>query len=317
MNFKDMNILITGGAGFLGSHLADSFVSKGANVTLVDIPSADTRNINHLLEKVNFIKCDISSSDEINKLPEEVDIVFHMAAIANQIVCENNYELGFRVNVQGTFNMLNFALKRKVKKFIFPSAASLYGKYPKYVPIDENHPIDPTDSVYLTTKRFGEILCDMFYHKHALPVLYFRLFNSFGERQGGGYLFTTILSQAIKNGDVELWNDKPVRDFTYVKDIVDAFIKGAETKYCGGPINLGSFKESSIGDLAEKIHNALEKNGIKCKINFLNKEVIGPMRLLCDNTKAQRILNWTPKTPLQEGVDNTVRWYVENKDRLA
>lgn len=314
MDFKGTNVLITGGAGFLGSHLADAFLSLGASVAIADMPSIDARNIEHIRNKIEFIPCDIASSDELNKLPEDVDYIFHMAAIANQIVCENNSELGFRVNVQGTFNVLNYALKKGVKKFVFPSAASLYGKYPKYIPIDENHPIDPTDSVYLTTKWFGEILCDMFYQKHALPVLYFRLFNTFGERQGTGYLFTTLISQAITKGYVELWNDKPVRDFTYVKDIIDAFIRGAETKFCGGPINLGSGKEISIGELTQKIVSALEDCGITTEIKFLNKEVIGPMRLLCDNTKAQRLLNWSSKTSLEEGINNTVSWYVENKE---
>ncbi len=309
-------ILITGGAGFLGSHLADTLLSFGADVVVADLPSMSTKNISHIADEIKFIPCDISSLNDLNRLPEEVDYVFHMAAIANQIVCENNYELGFRTNVQGTFNMLNYALKKDVKKFIFPSAASLYGKYPKYVPIDENHPVDPTDSVYLTTKRFGEILCDMFYQKHALPVLYFRLFNTFGERQGKEYLFTTIISQAINNGYVDLWNDKPVRDFTYVKDIIDAFVCGLQTKFCGGPINLGSGKEISIGELAERIVNTLKEKGVDSEIKFLNKEVIGPMRLLCDNTKAQRLLKWTPKTPLQEGINNTVSWYIENKDCL-
>lgn len=314
---KGSKVLITGGAGFLGSHLAETLLKLGADIAIADLPLVSTKNIDHIMDKINFIPCDISGLNDLNKLPEEVDYVFHLAAIANQIVCENNYELGFRVNVQGTFNMLNYALKRDVKKFIFPSAASLYGKYPKYIPIDENHPIDPTDSVYLTTKRFGEILCDMFYQKHALPVLYFRLFNTFGERQGTGYLFTTVIYQAITKGYIELWNDKPVRDFTYVKDMIDAFIHGAQTKFCGGPINLGSGKEISIGELAEKIVDALENNGITSEIKFLNKEVIGPMRLLCDNTRARRLLGWTPITPLQEGINNTVRWYVENKDYLS
>jgi len=311
MDFSGSNVLITGGSGFLGTHLTEALLESGAKVLIADIHPPALRH-----ERLKYIECDISKASDLDKIPKDIDYIYHLAAIANQIDCEKDYELGFRVNVQGTFNMLSFAKDLGVKKFIFPSAASLYGKYPRYVPIDEEHPIDPADSVYLTTKRFGEILCETFYHKYALPVLYFRLFNTFGEGQRKGYLFTTLLSQAIHNGSVDLWNDKPVRDFVYVKDIIDAFLKGAETKFCGGPINLGSGKEITIGDLASKIVTSLKANGVDVDLKFQNKEVIGPMRLLCNPAKANRLLGWTPKTPIDEGINNTVKWFLKNKDRL-
>lgn len=313
MDVNDTNVLVTGGAGFLGSHLIELLLEKGANVTVADIPSANQSNLRQVNGRIKFIPCDISNTNELKELPKETDIVFHLAAIADPRICEENHELAFKVNVQGTFNALNYAMKANVSKFIFPSAASLYGKYPKYIPIDENHPIDPADSVYLTTKRFGEILCDMFYQKHGLPVIYFRLFNTFGERQGPGFLVPTVIIDGIKKGAIELWNDKPVRDFSYVKDIANALIKGIETKFCGGPINLGNGKEISVGELVEMILNAMKEDGIKTEVKYLNKEIWGPMRLLCDNTKARRLLGWEPKTEIEEGIRKTVRWYIENK----
>ena len=313
MSLEGNKVLVTGGAGFLGSHLVELLLEKNADVFVTDIASTNLSNLKNVKDKIKFIPCDISNSNNVKNLPSEIDVIFHLAAIADPRLCESNHELAFMVNVQGTFNAINYAMKCNVKKFIFPSAASLYGKYPKYIPIDENHPIDPADSVYLTTKRFGEILCDMFYQKHGLPVIYFRLFNTFGERQGPGFLVPTVILDGIKKGSIELWNDKPVRDFSYVKDIVDGLVKGIETKFCGGPINLGSGREISVGETVEMIRKAMEEEGIHTNVKYLNKEIWGPMRLLCDNTKAKRLLKWEPNFGVEEGIKKTVTWYIENK----
>lgn len=308
MNWKDKTALVTGGAGFIGSHLSDALVNLGANVIIADVFSLiSIKNIDHIRDKLTLVDIDVSKKQDIGKINENIDFIFHLAAYAAPNLCEKNPEVAFKVNVQGTFNVLNFALDCGVKKVVFPSSALLYGRNPKYLPIDENHPIEISNNVYNTTKKIGEDLCETFYEKHGLPVIYFRLFNSFGPRQPSDYFIPTVILQALKNNTIELWNDKPTRDFTYVKDTVNALIKGAETNYCGGSINIGSGRESKVGDIAKQIADSFG-----AKINFLNKEVIGSLRLCCNNRKAQKILGWTIETSFEDGLNETIEWYKQH-----
>jgi len=313
MDWKNLNVLVTGGAGFMGSHLVDYLVELGANVIVVDLLSqVGTRNVEKVKNKVTLIDCDVSDIESVKKLPTNVDYIFHLAAYAYPGNCEKNPELAFKSNVQGTFNMLNFARLNGIKKFVFNSSAQLYGRHPKYLPIDEKHPVDLQASVYNLTKKLGENLCDLFHEKYALPVIYFRLFNSFGERQASDYLIPTILIQALKTGTVELWNEKPTRDWLYVRDTVKALVKAAESTYIGGPLNLGSGKETSIGETVSIIVNILKREGVDIKVKFLNKEVTGTMRMACDNIKAKNLLNWNQEIQFEEGLEKTVHWYKEN-----
>lgn len=304
MNWKNKNVLITGGAGFIGSHLSDALVELGANVIVVDIAKNGLKNIEHLKDKITILDCDITKNSEIEKIGKNINYIFHMAAYAVPEQCEKNPDIAFNTNIHGTFNVLKFALNNSIEKLVFPSSAFLYGRYPKYLPIDEEHPIDTTGSVYSVTKKIGEDLTNLFYEKHGLPTIILRLFTTFGERQSTDYFFPTIITQAIKNNVVELWNDKPTRDFTYVANTVDALIKAAGVKYCGGPINIGSGIEANVGEVAKRIANIF---GVEVK--FLNKEVVGSMKLCCDNTKAKNILKWEPKISFEEGLKRTIEWY--------
>ena len=308
MNWKEKKVLITGGAGFIGSHLSNTLVNLGADVIIADMFSlAGTKNIEEIKDKMTLIDVDISKREEIEKIDKNINFIFHLAAYAVPNLCEKNPQTAFKINVQGTFNILNFALECGVDKVVFPSSALLYGKNPKYLPIDENHPIEISNSIYNVTKKIVEDLCETFYEKHNLPVVYFRLFNAFGSRQSSDYFIPTVIIQALKNNIIELWNDKPTRDFTYVKDTVNALIKGAETNYCGGPINIGSGREIKTGDIAKQIADSFG-----AKISFLNKEVIGSMRLCCDNRKAQKILDWKPEISFENGLKETIEWFKQH-----
>ena len=308
MNLENKKVLITGGGGLLGSHMAEKFIEKGANVTVVDIDSEGVRkNIETIKEKINFIDWDITNFDDSKKLSRDFNVIVHLAAVAAPSICEKNPDMAFKINVQGTYNVLRFAGENKLDKFIFSSTAGLYGTYPKYVPIDENHPIEIQSSVYNVTKRIGEDLCNSFREKHDVPVTILRLFTTFGPRQTTDYFFPTLISQAIKNGKVELWNDKPTRDFNFVDNTIDAFIKAAESDFVGGPINIGSGNEIKIGEIAKKITDQLG-----AELTFLNKDVVGPMRLCCDNTKAKEVLGWEPKVTFEEGLEKTIEWYKKN-----
>jgi len=312
MDWENKNVIITGGAGFIGSHLADVLVENGANVTAVDLISQfGSTNINHLKDVIEIADVDITNEKDLEKINGDVDFVFHLAAYAVPTLCDKNPDIAFKINVQGTFNVMRFAIKKNVEKFVFPSSALLYGRYPQYLPIDERHPIEFSGNIYNATKKIDEDLCNHFHEKHNLPVVFFRLFNAFGPRQSLDYFIPTVIAQAIKTKEIELWSDKPTRDFTFVRDTANAFVKAAESRYIGGPINIGSGREVKTGDIARQIADSFG-----AKIKFLNKEVTGSMRLQCDNTKAREILGWKPEIPFEEGLDRTIEWFKQNSNLI-
>jgi len=299
---KDKRVLITGGGGFIGGHLVERLLDHYASVTVVDVHDGDYPP--GLTEYKDSIKCfnlDINCLDELH---EKFDYVFHLAALSSPAQCEKEPDRAFRTNVQGTYNVLKFAYEVSAEKVIFPSAAALYGRYPEYLPIDEKHPIDIANSVYNATKRIGERLLGDFHESHDLPYISFRIFNAYGPKQSPTYLIPSFIMQAMRDREIVVSNKNTVRDFTYIDDIVDAFVKGAESDYCGGPINLGTGKEHSVGEIAEKIASSFG-----AKVSHLDREVFGPMRLVCDNSLAKNVLNWVPEVDVDEGIRRTIKYF--------
>lgn len=310
MSLKGKKVLVTGGLGFIGSHLVDRLIELGAEVTIVDFVSQKGLNrLSNAKDSVKIFDFDISDESKLENV-EPVDYIIHLAAYAVPNLCEKNPDVAFKANVSGTYNILKFAVKSKVKKFIFPSSALLYTRIPKYLPIDENHPLEIT-TAYNITKKLGEDLCKYFIDEFKLPVVYFRLFNSFGPKQDKDYFIPTVISQALNGKNIDIWNSEPTRDFTYVLDTIEVMIKAIESDFVGGPINVGSGKETKVGDIANHIAKRLG-----AKVTILNKEVSGPMRLACNNSLAYDKLGWKPKIEFEDALDMTIKWYQENKDSL-
>ncbi len=298
--WKDKPVLVTGGAGFLGSRLVEVLVSMGAKVTCLDYIETPTR-LQDVRGEIDYLKSDIANWAPDFEKYKQFDSIFHLAAFAMPSAAQKQPELAFRQNVMGTLNMLEIARRYSTQKFIFLSAGALYTNIPKYLPIDEKHPIDPSQSVYATTKRIGELICEDFKKNYGVPYIYFRLFNTYGPRQSEDYLIPSFIKQARAGKDLIVLNEKVKRDFSYVDDIVNALIKGAESEYQGGPINLGTGIEHSIGDVARKIATLFGVN-----VSSLDQEVFGPTRQVCDNGLAKRILGWQPTYSLDEGIEMTV-----------
>jgi len=299
MVWKNKTCIVSGGAGFIGSHLVSELLNKGSKVIIIDTDDSNFKNN----DRLKIIKADVNDIDKL-KIDTPIDYIFHLAALAFPKSCNENPAQAYNSNVVGTFRMLSFALSKKVKKFIFTSTAQLYGRYPKYLPVDEKHPIEYLNNFYSLTKKQGEDLCVSFYERNGLPIIFFRLFNTFGPNQKEEYLIPTIIKQALTMRTIELWNEKPTRDFTYVTDTVNALIKGAESGFCGGPVNIGSGNETNIGQIARHIASVLNAD-----LKFMNKEVIGSMRLCCDFTYANRLLDWQPNVDFKDGLNRTINYY--------
>jgi len=282
-------------------------VKIGHNVTVLDdLSSGYEKNLKEVRDEVKLVKLDVSSKD-VDSYIYNQDLVFHLAAIPDPRFCDEHIEETFKSNVDGTFNILASAVKNGVKKVVYLSTAHMYGE-PKYLPIDENHPVQASN-YYTLSKKLGENICSFFMNRHGLNIVYFRLFNTYGPRQRPNFIIPTLISQALRFKRIEIWSEKPSRDFLYIDDTVEALVRSIDTNFVGGPINLGYGSEVRIDQIAKLV--AFKLNS---ELVVLNKEVSGPTRLFCNNSKAQEIFRWKPKVGLAEGLEYTINWYRQNLD---
>jgi len=302
--WKDKSVLVTGGGGFLGSRLTEVLLSKGARITCLDVVEAPLR-LKEIKRQIDYLSGDIADWRWVSERCKPFDFVFHLAAFAFPAEAQKKPELAYRNNVMGTAHMLEIARRASVKKFIFMSAGALYTNIPKYLPIDEKHPIDPYQGVYAWTKRIGEMMCEEFQKVYELPCICFRLFNTYGPRQSEEYLVPSLIKRARAGKNLEVLNGDIKRDFSYLDDIIDALVRGAESDYRGGPVNLGTGIEHSIQEIAEKIAAFFS-----VKVSNLNRQVFGPKRAVCNITLAKEVLGWQPQITLDEGIKRTVQSFM-------
>jgi dTDP-glucose 4,6-dehydratase len=253
------------------------------------------------------LECDVADPELASKIASPPDYVFHVAALANPRDCERYPQLAMRHNVLSLQNVLELAVKWQARRVVFTSSCYLYGDSAN-LPIGEEEPIYPNDSIYNLTKKMGEDLCDYYRHRHHLEVMCLRLFNCFGPSQSEDYFIPTLITQALAKRKVELWSKEPTRDFTYVADTVAAMVKACESLPYNLPINIGSGQEMQVGDVAEEIAALMEVD-----VHFLGKEATGPRRLRCNNLRAREVLGWAPKWEFKKGLAETVRWFQEHQ----
>ncbi|SHH20429.1 NAD-dependent 4,6-dehydratase LegB [Tepidibacter thalassicus] len=319
MDLKGKKVLITGSEGFIGSHLTERLVEIGADVTaLVQYNSfnswgwIDTFDEN-VKKEINVYTGDIREYDSISKAVKGQDVVFHLAAL---IAIPYSYQSPMayvRTNVEGTANVLQACRECEVEKIVHTSTSETYGTA-LYVPIDENHPLQG-QSPYSASKIGADKIAESFYRSFNMPISTIRPFNTYGPRQSARAVIPTIISQILSGKkEIKLGSLTPTRDFNYVKDTVEAFIKIAESeKTIGQVINVGSNYEISIGDLVKKIIDII---GEDIKI-VTDEKRIRPQksevnRLWADNTKIKELTDWTPKYTLDEGLSETIKWIRDN-----
>jgi UDP-glucose 4-epimerase len=308
-----MRILITGGAGFIGSYLCEKYAKEGHTVLCLDnFLSGNLLNVRHLLGYRNFklIEGDIRSFDLLERISRDLDVIFHLAA---QIHVDRSYvepRLTFETNVMGTQNVLEIARIFDVKKVIHTSTSEVYGSA-QYVPIDEKHPLDAPHP-YGASKIAADRMCHAYVTTYGMNISIPRFFNIFGPRQrdiGYGGVISIFTRRVLNSMSPVIYGDgRQTRDYTYVEDAVRAFdlILNHESQL--NPINIGTGKEVSIIDLANMI---VELCGKKGKIKPVNVEPrIGEVKqLIADTTLAKKILGWEPKYKLRDGLRAFVQWY--------
>ncbi len=318
-------VLVTGGGGFIGSHLLEKLVKKGYLVkTIVPYNIDNSWGWIDTLDKeikknIEVVTGDICDQNLISKETKKIDIIFHLAALISIPYSYKSPRSYISTNVVGTLNMLEAARENNVELFVQTSTSEVYGSS-QYTPIDEKHPLN-AQSPYAATKIAADQLALSFFRTFDLPVLVLRPFNTFGPRQSLRAAIPTIITQLVSNKDkIKLGSLSPKRDFTYVSDTVDGFISAIGNKKClGQTINLGTGKDFSIGETVKNIENILQK---KAEI-ITDNERVRPKksevnRLISSNLKAKKILNWSPKFKgtrgFEEGLKKTIEWFSEEEN---
>ena len=309
--------MVTGAGGFIGSHLSEELVKAGASVrALVHYNSRNDWGLLEILpdgvkDSIEVIAGDIRDPFMVKSAVSGCDAVFHLAsliAIPYSYVAPASY---VETNVTGAVNVLQAALECGVEKVVHTSTSEVYGTA-LYTPIDEQHPLQ-AQSPYSASKIGADKIVESYFLSFGLKVATIRPFNTYGPRQSARAIIPNIITQALQNDQVEVGLLSPIRDFTFVKDTVDGFIKMAENDDTAGKtINIGSGKAITIGDLVHKIleYMGTEKN-IVVSDERVRPEKSEVMKLLCDNGKAGKLLNWHPQTNIEEGLRETIEYFRE------
>lgn len=293
-----MRLIVTGGAGFIGSHLSETLLKLGHEVIIIDNFSTGRKeNLVSFSKDIKIIECDISIKGAWENEFKNIDWVFHLAALADIVPSIQKPEAYFNSNVIGTLNVIQASLKHNVKRFIYSASSSCYG-LPKNYPTKETAPIS-CQYPYALTKRLGEEIVLHWSSLYNLSALSLRFFNVYGTRSrtSGTYgaVFGVFLAQKLAEKPLTIvGNGKQTRDFTYVSDIVEAIIVAVESNFEGQIYNVGSGQTVSINKLVSLLSNNYE---------FIPKRPGEPDCTFADISKIKKDLKWNPKISIEEGVN--------------
>ena len=319
-------ILITGGTGFIGSHLSEKFIKHGYEVRVFDRynPNYNLGNLSNsnFKSKIDFIFGDIRDYDSVVNAAKNFDIFFHLAALIGIPYSYVSPLAYIKTNVEGTYNILEAAKNLKQKIFV-TSTSEVYGSA-NYLPIDESHPLKP-QSPYSASKIAADNLALSYYNSFNLPVNILRPFNVYGPRQSQRAIIPTLIKQIINsknNSYIEVGNISPRREFNYVSDICEGFLSSIKLKNNGQVINIGNGYDVSIKDLIQILARLMNKK-IRLKVN---KKRVRPsksevMQLRASCNKAKKLINWQPVYKnlkgLEKGLKETINWNLKTNNKFS
>jgi len=312
-----LRILVTGAGGFIGSHLTERLVQEGHDVRAFIRYNSQGRwgwlEESPCKDQIEVYMGDIRDLDSVRGAVKGVDIIFHLAALIGIPYSYKSPLAYIRTNIEGTYNVLEAALKEGCRRVIHTSTSEVYGTA-QYVPIDEAHPLH-AQSPYAATKIAADQLALSYYRSFDLPVVVARPFNTYGPRQSARAIIPTVITQVLSGvHEIKLGNLSPTRDFNYVEDTVSGFLAVAFSERVEGEvINIGSGVEISIGNLVQLIGKI---TGIEIRVKQEEQRVRPDKseveRLLCDNSKIKKLSDWEPKYSLETGLKETMEWLKNN-----
>ncbi|MBI3595842.1 MAG: GDP-mannose 4,6-dehydratase [Nitrospirae bacterium] len=314
-------ILVTGGAGFIGSHVVERLLTEENRVVCMDNfdsfyePAVKRANIKWAMNQSNFrlVEGDIRDEQTLARLfrEERIEAVFHAAARAGVRPSIQDPVLYHDVNVHGTTRLLEAARSTPVKNFVFASSSSVYG-VANHVPFSEEDPADFPISPYAATKRAGELLCYTYHHLYGIPVTCLRFFTVYGPRQRPEmaiHKFTRLVDEGLP---VPVFGDgSSRRDYTYISDAVEGVLRALAHPQLYEILNIGESQTTELRDLVIKIEKALNK---KAQIQDMPLQAGDVPLTFADVSKAKRLLGYQPRTSIEEGLKKFVEWYRENKN---
>ena len=315
-------ILVTGSDGFIGSHLTEELVRAGYQVkAFVYYNSFNTWGWldtlpSDVMKNVEIFQGDVRDPNGVKEAMKETAAVFHLAALIAIPFSYHSPDTYVDTNIKGTLNILQAAREQDLERVLVTSTSEVYGTA-QYVPMDEKHPFQG-QSPYSATKIGADRLAESFYRSFQLPVSIVRPFNTFGPRQSARAVIPTIITQLLAGKEkIHLGSLTPSRDFNYVKDTVNEFIKIYESeRTIGEEINIATQHEISIGELAEELIRQINPNAkIVCDEERLRPEKSEVNRLLGSNKKIKELTDWKPVYSFEEGLSETISFFKDNMDK--
>jgi len=320
VNLKNKKILITGADGFIGSHLAEMLVKRGAKVKALSYYNSFNYwgwlEVLDCLDEIEVVSGDVRDPHFCKEITKDIDVIFHLAAliaIPYSYVAPDSY---VDTNIKGTLNICQAAKENGCDRVIHTSTSEVYGTA-QYVPIDEKHPLQP-QSPYSATKIGADAMAMSFHSAFDLPLTIARPFNTYGPRQSARAIIPTIIMQLLSGKkEIQLGALNPTRDLNYVKDIVNGFVEISKSeKTIGKVVNIASNNEISMGQLAQELINQINPDArIITDKQRIRPEKSEVNRLLGDNSLIMSLTNWKPQYGLSSGLRETIDWF-EHSDNL-
>ncbi|HLB02357.1 MAG TPA: GDP-mannose 4,6-dehydratase [Nitrospiria bacterium] len=315
-------VLVTGGAGFIGSHVVERLLALGRSVICLDNfdpfydPQIKRRNIDQARQHPAFtlVEGDIRDQSLVRNLfaRYEFDRVFHAAAKAGVRPSLQDPFVYEEVNVRGTLNLLSCAVENRIKNFVFASSSSVYGANSK-VPFLEEDPVDRPISPYAATKKACELLCYTYHHLYRLPITCLRFFTVYGPRQRPEMAIHKFTHLILEGQPIPLYGEgNSRRDYTYIDDAVDGVIMALDRDYPFEVINIGEARTVSLIELVALLE---ERLGRKAAVKHLELQPGDVLETWADLAKARRLLDYVPRTDIREGLQKFVEWY--HKERTG
>lgn len=315
MDWTGCKALVTGAGGFIGSHLCERLLSLGADVR--GIVHGNMRgSVGYLgnvdpkhAHKLEICGGNLRDGAFVREAAVGVDTIFHLGAITSVAYSYANPEETMITNVFGTLNVCTAARHEHVRRLVHTSSAGVYGAAKAGEPISETHPL-AAHNPYTASKLAADFTVESFHLSYDLPVTTCRIFNIYGPRIGRFLVIPTIIMQLMRGRELRLGDLTPTRNFTYVDDIVNAFIRMAEEDaVVGEVVNFGSTRAITIGELAQLIADLMGKDvSIVSDTSRLRPKQSEIQRVLADSTKAKTLLGWEAETDLEEGLQRTIDW---------
>jgi NAD dependent epimerase/dehydratase len=319
VNWKNKKVLVTGAAGFIGSHLTEALLRKGAKVTALTRYNSRNHwgNLEHLSKStprnLSVVSGDIRDPFYVQSIVKGQDVVLHLAALIAIPFSYHAPQSFVDTNVQGTLNVLEACRHEKTGRLVVTSTSEVYGTA-QYVPIDEKHPLQG-QSPYSATKIGADHLAESYFRSFNLPVCILRPFNTYGPRQSARAVIPTVIASLLSHqSPIKLGDLKPIRDFTYVDDTVNGFILAAESSLSGRAVNIGTGKGVTVRTILETCCDILNIKvpsvaSDKARLRPKNSEV---WKLVCQAALAHKHFHWRPQVDLRDGLEKTIHHIRQN-----